>query len=361
MSTPPEPDEKYGLSHRVLVVWYRLMGATPVQAEWRARQRANAAPSGPSTRFSDPRFFCVCGQMMVKGDTVCPSCERRQYLPAALRTLGRSIDASLPHNAASTLVLVLIILGYAAQNRIGGGNFLGSISPWHFFELGASTPALTLQDQWFRGLTYVYLHGGLLHLLSNLMALGQVGPMIEGYFGRARFLLGWFVSGAAGVMLPPLLYNASEAPTVGASGALCGLLGMAWIGARSAQTTQGRMVKKLVERWMVITTVFGLMMEFGTGIGVAHGAHFGGFFGGIVLGWVFPTPNGPPPHRSASERRATPFIGLTVAVIMIFGFGAFAKWRMDGAPIPESARRSNIIRAWSIWREHPELFEKERR
>lgn len=75
--------------------------------------------------------------------------------------------------------------------------------------------------------TYAFLHGGLLHLVVNMMALASFGPIIANQVGSLRFIFAYFFCSIGGVALYGIL-STSDAPVVGASGALFGLLGV-WI------------------------------------------------------------------------------------------------------------------------------------
>ena len=76
--------------------------------------------------------------------------------------------------------------------------------------------------EWWRLLTPVFIHAGPLHLLVNMYSLYAIGPAVERFFGRARLLVVYLLSGVAGVILS-LAVN--PVPSVGASGAIFGILG----------------------------------------------------------------------------------------------------------------------------------------
>ena len=68
-------------------------------------------------------------------------------------------------------------------------------------------------------ITHQFLHGGILHLAFNMLALISVGALVEDYFGRARFILFYLLSGLGAAFLHMFMIN-SSVPMVGASGAL---------------------------------------------------------------------------------------------------------------------------------------------
>jgi membrane associated rhomboid family serine protease len=334
---PTTDDERSEtLAVRLKRLWYRYaLGLSPTQAQWRIDREAERAagrvgvPRHTSGRLADPRFHCVCGHMLVRGDTRCPACARRQLLPFPLRVAGRFLADLMPSTHPAThLLLALIGLGYVLQLFGGRGSLFNPVPVSGFlFDLGASSPPLTLGAQPWRAITYQFLHGGALHLLMNCMNLLQVGPLIEGHFGSARMLTGFLVTGAAGVVVPPLFGFGSLAPTVGASGALFGLMGMAWLASRGVQDPQTRAVHEVVQRWIIYAMVFSVALEFSGAARIAHGAHVGGLLAGLALAYALP-----PPLDRPSRRRVTPWVGLAGVVLLVAALAGFFGWRSAGAP-----------------------------
>src|SRR5687767_15948295 len=92
---------------------------------------------------------------------------------------------------------------------------------------GAKTNALLQSGEWFRLITPIFIHAGLLHLLLNSYALWMVGVQVEKLYGSARFLLIYLLSGIGGVagsyFGQAFMSRQGDAPSVGASGAIFGL------------------------------------------------------------------------------------------------------------------------------------------
>ncbi len=80
---------------------------------------------------------------------------------------------------------------------------------------------VVIDDEWWRLITYCFVHGGLLHLLLNMYFLYSLGPLVESMFGSVRYLILYLISGVGGGCAVVVLTDQSA---VGASGALCGLL-----------------------------------------------------------------------------------------------------------------------------------------
>lgn len=145
-------------------------------------------------------------------------------------------------------------------------------------------PAWTLYRPW-TVITYMFLHGGLWHILFNMIALFFFGPRLEQRLGGRHFLGLYFVSGITGAVLSIF---SPYARIVGASGAVFGvLLGFALFWPRAQIYIWG--VLPVEARWLVgIMTALSLFGGFsGRAGGVAHFAHLGGFLGGyLYLKWM---------------------------------------------------------------------------
>src|SRR5258706_13608934 len=110
----------------------------------------------------------------------------------------------------------------AQAGEAGGLHTLWGMSGAASYQLGASHPyPFFVQHQWWRLVTAMFLHGGLIHIGFNMMSLMQLGPALEVLYGSARYLFLYVVTGALGFMASALTGHFS----IGASGALLGLIG----------------------------------------------------------------------------------------------------------------------------------------
>ena len=123
-----------------------------------------------------------------------------------------------------TLMLIAInIIAYMAESAslIAQGSF-------YTFSLFGSTPALVLSQQGGGGLsaiTSMFLHSGLLHLGSNMLALWVFGRRVEDVCGPVRFLFFYLVCGLFADLLSTLIRPDPSIPSIGASGAIFGVMG----------------------------------------------------------------------------------------------------------------------------------------
>jgi membrane associated rhomboid family serine protease len=140
----------------------------------------------------------------------------------------------------------------------------------------AFVPAFVLMRPWTM-VTYMFVHGGLMHIGFNMLTLYFFGPRVEQRLGSERFFVLYFFSGICGA-LAMFLFNPMSA-VIGASGAIFGVMfAYAKFWPRDQVLVWG--VLPVEVRWLVgISTLIAL---FGIGTGVAHFAHLGGFVGGFL-------------------------------------------------------------------------------
>src|SRR6266436_4790290 len=180
------------------------------------------------------------------GTILCPSCGRPTSAEAAASARG-PFDAFSPSDGA------LLALGAAGP------------SPWRL-------------GHWWTIVTGIYLHGGILHILFNVLWIRQLGPAVEEIYGPARLVVIFTVSGAAGFVVS----NSLGVPfTIGASGAVFGLLGaiVAFGGKRGG--TFGAMVLRQYGYMALLMFVLSYFMP-----AVNNAAHAGGFAGGLLAGFA---------------------------------------------------------------------------
>lgn len=210
----------------------------------------------------------------------------------------------------------LCVLYYCIQSQLGGGvmePFTRDESGMRLLAgLGAIWSAdpshpFHYQQQPWRLITYSFMHGGLMHIAFNCMALLQIGPLIERSFGGARTLFFWVSTGALAIFLPALLWSGRTHMTVGGSGSVFGLIGVAMAYGHRLGTPEGIYIRNKMIEWTVICTLFGMMMG-----GVAHSAHFGGLLGGVILSFMIT------PARRTQRSKMTGALLLVSASALIF-------------------------------------------
>jgi membrane associated rhomboid family serine protease len=177
---------------------------------------------------------------------------------------------------------------------------LTAVDPEAFvFAYGLVPAKLDLLDPstWLPVFSSMFMHGGWLHIISNMWFLWIFGDNIEATLGRLRYLLFYLTSGVAAALAQYLLSPASEIPMIGASGAIAGVLGgylvlfprakieTLIVGFGLYMTTVNVPAQLMLFYWF-LTQVFSGVGSVASGVhnegGVAFFAHIGGF----VAGWV---------------------------------------------------------------------------
>ena len=174
--------------------------------------------------------------------------------------------------------------------------------------LQAIPPAATL-------VTSMFLHGGFLHLIGNMLYLWIFGRGIESVLGPVRFLLLYSLCGVAAAMTQALTSPAAEVPMIGASGAIAGVLGaylvlrprsnvivLLWIIIFIRLITLPAVI--LLGIWFALQLLSALSMQPGEA-GVAFWAHVGGFLTGMALVLLLRPPGIP----ILQARRTAPLAG----------------------------------------------------
>ncbi|MBA2256214.1 MAG: rhomboid family intramembrane serine protease [Thermoleophilaceae bacterium] len=158
-------------------------------------------------------------------------------------------------------------------------------------------PAPTQPPAWLTLLTSMFMHGGLLHLLGNMLFLWIFGNNIEDSMGRFRFIAFYLAGGVVALLAQTLLEPDSTAPTIGASGAVAAVLGgYALLYPRARVKTLVIIIFfiTLIELpallvlglWFLLQVLYGtaeLAQPVGGAGGIAYFAHIGGFIFGLLL------------------------------------------------------------------------------
>jgi membrane associated rhomboid family serine protease len=159
----------------------------------------------------------------------------------------------------------------------------------------------------------MFLHGGWLHLLGNMLFLFVFGRSIEDRFGHFQFLLLYLISGVAAAVVQIIVSPGSRVPTIGASGAIAGVLGAYFICFPAARITTliplfiffwtiQLPAILLLGYWFLIQFIAGFQMlsiQTATAGGVAWWAHIGGFTCGVVLALIMPPQHSGPVVETA--------------------------------------------------------------
>jgi len=196
----------------------------------------------------------------------CPECVRAGNRP--LRQ-GRTVFGGRVHQDTALLTKALVginVVMFLAEQ----------VSPAVEQHLWMFSYAIAFDGQYYRLLTSAFLHAGIAHILFNMYALYLFGQMIEAAFGRVRFLVLYLSSALAGAAAS-YMFSDPHVPSVGASGAIFGLLGATLVVMRRLRAN-ARVVAALI----VINLVLGFVIP-----RIDWRDHLGGLAAGLVIGAAF--------------------------------------------------------------------------
>ena len=128
--------------------------------------------------------------------------------------------------------------------------------------------------EYYRLITSMFLHGDILHLFFNCYAIYVIGPQLESFMGKAKFLFIYIFSGILGGFLSIAMSNYAS---IGASGAIFGLLGGMLYFGYHYRLYLGSVLKSQIIPLIVLNLVLGFMNS-----GIDNFAHFGGLIGGVL-------------------------------------------------------------------------------
>jgi rhomboid protease GluP len=266
----------------------------------------------------DPRRMCPhCRAFITVKDKICPYCNERVGPRAIdLRSPADLLGGLIPHARFNTIVILLANFGLYVVTalysiRTGGGGGFSGLDGGTLFNFGAKFGLAIAGGQWWRLVTAGFLHGGLLHILMNSWVLFDLAPQVEEIYGGSRMWVIYFVSSVGGFYLSDL-WN-PRGLSVGASAALCGLIGAMIALGVTHRSPLGDAIRSTYIRWAIYILIFSLLP------GIDMAAHIGGGITGFAVAYLAGTPryHGAPVER-LWQSAALICLGLTGA--------SFALW-----------------------------------
>lgn len=272
---------------------------------------------------------------------------RGRIAPGDLATFRRNLDAATRRSIVTPILVLISGACFAAMVWAGGPIHWPSAR--EMVHWGANDGGrLILRHEYWRLLACVFLHGGILHLIVNMWGLLMIGPLVERIHGHLAFGVIYLASGIGGAIAsaatPPIRVS------VGASGAICGVLG----GLLAFLVRHHRAIPRTVLAHLTrnLTLVVALMAVLGVlvanmavlGAAVAdidQAAHLGGLATGFVCGFLLIGPWPVPPgsrHRLLVRRLA-----ITVLIAAALGAAAFVVAHRDVACVSPSRRLDDLV------------------
>jgi membrane associated rhomboid family serine protease len=212
----------------------------------------------------------ICTECMTM-TPVGPRCPDHAYVRAA-GTAGQRVRMAMPRTRGAPVVTWTLIATNVLIYLVTVAQGVGINAPGgEVFQKGILFGPLVAQGDWWRLLTAAFLHASLIHLALNMLALYWLGSAVEMFLGPARYLAVYIVAGLAG-SAGALIVDPAQ-PTVGASGAIFGILGALLI-IEYQQT--GQLAGQAMSL-IAINLIFSFAIP-----NISYGGHIGGLLGGIA-------------------------------------------------------------------------------
>jgi membrane associated rhomboid family serine protease len=284
------------------------------QWRWRnfkARWAGFFSTDGNTARHlrSSQKICRNCGALAGAGERRCTVCGAR--LPSAAGNfLYKVFGLIMPGVSPVTAVLTAVIgINFLLQVTSSGGTALLSPGLESLLRSGALETRLVAAGQWWRLLTCVFVHIGIIHVLFNLYALLSVSSFLESEIGSARYLSLFLLSGLGGSAASYLFHP--RVVSAGASGAIFGLIGFAIAYYRREGSARGRDIRAFMVRWALYAFLFGFLVR------ADNFAHAGGFAAGFLLGSIMETREDEKARRAGLWKFVAGVLGLALAASFV--------------------------------------------
>ena len=161
---------------------------------------------------------------------------------------------------------------------------------------------LVQNGEFYRLFTCMFVHADILHILFNMIALYSIGPVVERYYGKSKFLLIYLVSGLLGSIFSGVFMTA-DSISIGASGAIFGLLGSICYFTYYYRATLQGILRGSIMPVIIINLVIGFLSS-----SIDLSAHIGGLIGGILISMAI--------GIGDKHRKSNQINGLVVLILM---------------------------------------------
>jgi rhomboid protease GluP len=235
-----------------------------------------------------------------------------------------SFDRSMEQLGTQTIVtwgLVAANISWVLYVASQGGGWLAP-QPGVIIHWGSNYGPLTLNGEWWRLFTCMFVHFGLLHLAFNMWVLWSIGRMVERMFGSLHYLLLYVFAGLCGSMAS--LWWQPNVHSAGASGAIFGLLGGLLAFVLNPASGVPPTIVANQRRIGLAFIAYNLINGF-THHGIDNAAHLGGLVGGFVMGWILARPLDVTAREEAPRR---------FALAAVLGFASLLALGKNVAQLP---------------------------
>ncbi|WP_299758792.1 rhomboid family intramembrane serine protease [uncultured Pontibacter sp.] len=226
-----------------------------------------------------------------------------------------------PHYFVTPILLNLNLLVFVVGALLG----LHVLDPdaERLVDMGANFGPYTLTGEWWRLFTSMFLHGGLLHLLFNMLALVNIGTQLEALVGKVQYTIAYVLTGLAGSIASLWWTSPEITVSVGASGAIFGLFGMLLMVFLLEREMDWKSKRGILANMVF---VIGINLAYGMRGGIDNAAHIGGLVAGLLYGGVLLLRSG----RYITQTYGTVGNAVTVAVGVLVLFIGFSQISFTG-------------------------------
>jgi rhomboid protease GluP len=213
------------------------------------------------------------------------------------------------------ICVVVFLLQMAAGYILGVNPATGAdvVTAW-----GEKANDKIMQGELWRLITPIFLHGSILHIGFNMYALFAIGPNLERFYGRGRYLTLFMLSGFAGNVMSFIF---SQRPSLGSSTAIFGLLGAEGVLIYQNREIFGPNARRALSQ-IVMLAVINLVI--GLSPGIDNWGHVGGLIAGTLFAWfggpVLQKQGLTPPYTLVNVRTTREVVLAGVGVGALFGF-----------------------------------------
>lgn len=249
----------------------------------------------------------------------CPECVREAQRSAPGRRVRVRFILGKP-GSMTTLLLIVNVAMFLVEVVAGGSqSVFNGPSGQRLVDLGALFPPyIAIDHQYWRLITAMFLHIGLIHLAFNMYALYLFGYLIENAFGTVRFLAIYFVAGFLG-SVASFAFGPAIAVGAGASGAIFGLLG-GWIAYNYRRRSSAMAEANLQWALMLILINTGIALLVRS---IDWRAHLGGLVAGTIAGYLV---------EGFGPRRIRPYVQYGGLVALVLIGVLLTAWRVSTFP-----------------------------
>ncbi len=231
-------------------------------------------------------FLCPnCRKLISHSESECPSCGLKN--PGSIWnnnifTRGTDInDTILKVIVVTNIAMFVFSLVIDLKHTGFSSSPLNFLSPSNnsLLILGSTGTIPIFQlNRWWSLISANYLHGSLLHLVFNMIAIYQIGPLLIREYGASKMFIIYTLSGIGGFFISSVF---GVRFTIGASAALCGLIGAALYYGKSRGGTYGDAIYNQIGGWALGIFLFGFMIP-----GINNWGHGGGMLVGALSGYL---------------------------------------------------------------------------